>query len=474
MPLHSFSFITFFSIVFVLFWSLPTRLRWIWLLVTSYYFYASWKPAYLVWILLTTVVSYLAGVMMMRQSKNKSFIMGCALLINVSILFLFKYYQFFSISLHTVSGISLPQFKLLLPIGISFYTLQTIGYLLDVYKNKIKPERHLGYFSLFVCFFPLLSAGPIERAGRLLPQLKKPHQFSFQQAASGVQLFSYGLFKKSVLADNLAIVVDRVFGALPEYKGLSLLLAVIFYSWQIYMDFSGYTDMARGIARMIGIDLIENFHLPYLASSIRDFWRRWHISLSSWFRDYIYIPLGGNKKGIARMILSTLVVFGLSGLWHGAATNFIIWGLLHGALISIERIIGRLTIYKSTRVPKAMKILFTYFVVSMLWLFFRLPTIPETLYVLRNMWVGARHFISPFYWMDTLLHLFEFNELEIIIGLTLLSLAVIIELTRYKVSLSSLLARQPAIIRFAFYTLIMFAIIQFRQSMVKDFIYVRF
>jgi len=310
----------------------------VWLLFTGYYFYASWKPAYLGLIILTTVVNFFAGTSIYKSKRHKKRFLLSALLFNISALFFFKYFDFFSFNLNGILQlahwqIQLPQFKLLLPLGISFYTLQVIGYLFDVYQGKLKPERHFGIFALFLCFFPQLTAGPIERGGHLLPQLKKLRSFDYAKATSGVKLFTFGLFKKLVIADNLGLVVDRVFDALPQYKGFSLIITMFFYTWQIYADFSGYTDMARGIARMLGIDLLENFNTPYLATSVRDFWRRWHISFSNWLKDYIYIPLGGNRGAVLKIMSNILIVFLISGLWHGAGWNFVVWGLLHGAWI---------------------------------------------------------------------------------------------------------------------------------------------
>ena len=473
MLLYSFAFVVFFFFVFILFWKLPRKFQWILLLVASYYFYGSWKPAYLGLILLTTAISYFCALAIDKYPTHKKSYFLLALFTNLGSLFVFKYFNFFSLTLEQTTNVILPQFKILLPIGISFYTLQTIGYLIDVYKEKIKPEKHFGYFALFVSFFPQLSAGPIERADQLLPQLKKQQTFNYAQVAEGAKLFLLGLFKKMVLADNFGIIVDRVFTSLPEYKGLSLLLVIVFYTWQIYMDFSGYTDMARGIGKMVGINLMENFNLPYLARSVQDFWRRWHISFSSWLRDYVYFPLGGSRKGLIRTIVNTLIVFTLSGLWHGAAWTFVVWGILHGLGISFERILKQLV---GTRIslPEIVKIFYAYCMISVFWVFFRAPTIQDALYVLRNSVVGIKNFISPDYIFASLNQLFRYNTAEIVITFSLLAVAILFELIQTKLSLIQLINKQPLVIRFAIYTLFLFLIIQLRNAQIKEFIYVQF
>ena len=360
-----------------------------------------------------------------------------------------------------------------MPIGISFYTLQVVGYLLDVYKDNIKPEKHLGRFALFCAFFPQINAGPIERGSTLLPQLKKQHEFKYDQVASGMKLFAFGLFKKMVIADNLGLVVDRVFGSLPEYRGLSLVITILLYTWQIYMDFSGYTDMARGTAQMVGINLMENFNLPYSATSVRDFWRRWHISFSSWLRDYIYYPLGGNRKGIVRTILNTLIVFTISGLWHGAAWTFVAWGVLHGISISLERVINKI-IRSRISVPKLIQVFYAYGMISMFWVFFRATSFQDALYILQNSFIGLKNFFIPSYLWATLDQLFIFDKVEMIITFGVLLIAVFMELIRAQTLFSVTLPKQPALIRLAFYAILIFLIIQFRNSDIKAFIYTKF
>ena len=475
MLLYSFSFFVFFFLVFVLFWKLRKQFQWIILLLASYYFYVSWKPAYLGIIILTTLICYFCAKAIESTKNNKKFYLFLALIFSLGSLFIFQYLDFFSITVNQVFGFSLPQFKILLPLGISFYTLTVIGYMIDVYKGKIKPEKHLGHFALFVSFFPKITAGPIERGANLLPQLKKKFVFDYALVSEGARLFMLGLFKKMVIADNLGIIVDRGFGSLSDYKGLSLILIIFFYSWQIYMDFSGYTDMARGIGKMLGINLMENFNLPYLSSSIQDFWRRWHISFSSWLRDYIYFPLGGNRKGLIRTVINTLIVFTISGLWHGAGWTFIIWGVLHGLGLSFERVLKALYANRLTiKIPNILKIAYAYCLISIFWVFFRSPTINDAIYILRNAPVGLKHFLSPNYLWASLMQLFVFDRIEMIITFGVVLIAILLEIMQRKTSILKIVSKQPMIVRFTIYILVIFMIIQLRNANIPAFIYTQF
>lgn len=333
MSFNSIAFAIFLPIVFLLYWSIPKNKQWILLLISSYYFYMSWNVKYVFLILLTTVVSYACGILLgwTESVKKRRFILGCALFICLGILFLFKYFNFFtstfcgviqvfSIPLHPIT------LNLLLPVGISFYTFQTLSYVIDVYQGKIQPEKHFGIYATFISFFPQLVAGPIERSENLLPQIRREHCFSYEEATYGLRQMLWGFFKKIVIADTLAYYVDMVYDMPYSYNGASLLIVSVFFSFQIYCDFSGYSDIAIGTARLFGIRLMTNFKSPYFSESITEFWRKWHISLSTWFRDYVYIPLGGNRKGKIRKYVNTLITFLLSGLWHGANGTYVFWG----------------------------------------------------------------------------------------------------------------------------------------------------
>ena len=333
MLFNSAAFAVFLPIVFLMYWFFPSKYRWILLLAASYYFYMGWNAKYVLLIFGTTLISYLCGILMERaeHARQKKCILILSCIVILGVLFLFKYCGFFLQNLNFILGkffIQIHPFtgKLLLPVGISFYTFQTLSYMADIYQGKQKAERHFGYYVVFISFFPQLVAGPIERAEHLLPQMKGEHAFSYAKASYGVRQMAIGYFKKIVLADTLAVYVDTVYQNVHAYSGFTLFLTSVFFSFQIYCDFSGYSDIAIGTAKLFDMDLTDNFKSPYFSISIHDFWKRWHISLSSFFRDYIYIPLGGNRCDTVRNSLNLMGTFLLSGLWHGAAWHYIVWG----------------------------------------------------------------------------------------------------------------------------------------------------
>ncbi len=341
---NSISFLIFFPFVTLCYFLIPHKIRWIWLLISSYYFYASWNPKFAILMAVTTIITYLSGIIIEKANeiydKEKSillkkFVVFLSLTACLGILFTFKYFNFFSINLIRVFSwlditINIPQFDLLLPIGISFYTFKSLSYTMDIYRNDIKAERNLGKYALFVSFFPQLLAGPIEKSKDFLCQFSEKQAFDYERVKNGLLLMLWGFFQKLVVADRLAILVNTVYDNPSAYKGFEIIVATIFFSFQIYCDFSSYSDIARGAAQVLGFRSTNNFKQPYFSKSIKEFWRRWHITLSSWFKDYLYFPLGGNKCGKLRNYFNIMVVFLVSGLWHGAGLNYIIWGGLHG------------------------------------------------------------------------------------------------------------------------------------------------
>ena len=342
MLFHSFAYFTFFPCVVALYFAIPPRHRWALLLAASYYFYAAWKPEYLLLIVASTLVDYLVGLGLgrHREPRVRRWLLAASLILNLGLLGVFKYADFFGQSLAGLAralggGRNIPALNLLLPVGISFYTFQTLSYTIDVYRGEREPERHLGRFALYVSFFPQLVAGPIERSTHLLPELRAARPFDLDRVLSGLLLFAWGLFKKLVIADRAAAFVDAVYADPERFQGPTIIVATYLFAFQIYADFSGYSDMAVGSARVMGIELMENFDRPYAARSITDFWRRWHISLSTWFRDYLYIPLGGNRVVPRRRLFNVLVVFVLSGLWHGASWTFVAWKAYHSVLFAL-------------------------------------------------------------------------------------------------------------------------------------------
>ncbi len=469
MLFNSFYFYIFFAIVFLTYWLLPAKYQPLLLLAASYLFYVSAQPAYALLLLASTLVSYTTARLMEHFPQKKKFVLTGAVLIHLGVLGVFKYLHFFALTFN----LQLPAMNLILPLGISFFTFQTIGYLIDVYRGKHKAETNLMTFALFMSFFPVVTAGPIERRTQLLPQLHTAKKLNYGQIVSGAQLFVFGLFKKVVIADNLALVVNHVFDFLPQYKGFSLILTMIFFSWQLYADFSGYTDMARGIGRMLGFELLENFRTPYLASSVQDFWRRWHISLSSWFRDYLYIPLGGSRVSTWRAYLNTGIVFLVCGLWHGASWNFVIWGAIHGFVLMGERFFSQLT-KNRFKLPKIIGQLYTYSVVVTSWIVFRAPTLPDAWYVARQSLSGVRHFISPIYLWASVSQMFKTNLVEIAIAFGCLATIVCLDVLKDRVGLGKIIRTLPRYIRWVVYVLVVTSIVLLQNTHATTFIYVQF
>lgn len=389
MNFNSWQFLIFLPIVVALYWLLPSRFRWIMLLIASYIFYMCWNVWLIFLITFTTAVSYVSGLVMEKYGDRLAIKRACLIITLVAclgVLFFFKYFTFavnLVIDLINLGAAEIPEFafSLILPVGISFYTFQTLSYVIDIYRGRIKAERHLGYYALFVTYFPQLVAGPIERPENLIPQLRQERSFNMDDLAVGLRISVIGFFKKVVIADGVAVFVNAVYNDVASANGLTVLIATVLFAIQIYCDFSGYTDIAIGVARMMGIKLKDNFNQPYLATSIKDFWRRWHISLTSWFTDYVYIPLGGSRCKVWRWAINVLIVFLLSGLWHGAALTFVIWGGIHAVYQIIGRLknigLKKLEEANKIRLPKdnviiiALKRLITFALVCFAWIFFR-------------------------------------------------------------------------------------------------------
>jgi alginate O-acetyltransferase complex protein AlgI len=403
MLFNSLHFLIFFPVVCVAYFALPQRWRWGLLLAASVYFYMSWRAEYIVLLLVSTLFDYWAGLKMGAtpdQARRKRYLV-LSLGANLAILFIFKYFNFFNASVRTLfDGLGLayavPAINLLLPVGISFYTFHAMSYTIDVYRGLKQPERHIGKFLLYILFFPQLVAGPISRPRLLLPQFHQPHYFDPDRVASGLALMAWGFFKKLVIADRLAVIVNNVYNSPTEHSGLTLVLATYSFAFQIYCDFSGYSDIALGAARILGYDLMENFRRPYASTSVAEFWSRWHISLSTWFRDYLYVPLGGNRVPRARWYFNLLFVFLVSGLWHGANWTFVIWGALHGLYLLAEiwtqgprgRLTQRLGLDRHPGWLRALSMLLTFHLVTLAWIFFRANTLGDALYIVGHLFEG--------------------------------------------------------------------------------------
>jgi alginate O-acetyltransferase complex protein AlgI len=395
MVFTTFQFLVFFLVFLPLYWTLGKSWRLRVLLVASYYFYMCSIPGYIAVIIAITLIDFFAG-MRIEEAKSrnaKSLYLILSIVCNFGLLFAFKYAGFFAYVLDTSFGLGVPVLRFILPLGISFHTFQAVSYTVEVYRGRVPAERNLLRYALYVAFFPQMVAGPIERPFNLLPQFHVEKVLSFDDFRYGLRIAMWGVFKKVVVADLLAPVVNNVYVHPREFPGPVLLLATFFFAIQIYCDFSGYSDIAIGIARMMGFRLMVNFRQPYFARSIGEFWHRWHISLSTWFRDYLYIPLGGNRVAVPRYYVNLMIVFVLSGLWHGANWTFVIWGALHGSYLVIgklsqslrDRARAAIGMFAQSGIVGFLRVLTTFSLVTVAWVFFRANTVGDATFVISHL-----------------------------------------------------------------------------------------
>lgn len=393
MIFNSFTFLWIFPIIFFVYYGLIYSLNNVWkragntaLLVISYVLYANWNPAYALLLFGVTAVTYIAAMALEQSHHKRKWIVSAGVLLTLLPLLIFKYYNFICLSLTGLLDavglrFRLPGLNWALPVGISFYTLQALGYLWDVWYGRIKAERNWWDYMLFVSFFPQITSGPISRAGDLLPQIKACRTFDYVKAVEGLKLLVWGMFLKIVLADRLGLYVDSVYDNYAYQSGLSCLMASFAYSFQIYGDFAGYSLMAIGTGRLLGFDLINNFSRPYLSASVTEFWHRWHISLSLWLKDYVYIPLGGSRCGRLKNYRNIFITFLVSGIWHGASWNFVIWGVLHGVFQIVEKIFNLQKCHSADGI-RGLRVVITFLLVNFAWIFFRMPTLGDALNVI--------------------------------------------------------------------------------------------
>jgi D-alanyl-lipoteichoic acid acyltransferase DltB (MBOAT superfamily) len=392
MLFNTLTYFWFFCIVFTVYWFFLNKrykLQNLFLLAASYCFYGWWDARFLILIFISSTADFFIGRAMQNQTitSKRKLLLAICLLFNLGILGFFKYYNFFIESFLAISkslnvNLSVATLKIILPVGVSFYTFQSLSYTIDVYRNKIKPTKDYISFLAFVAFFPQLVAGPIERATHLLPQFLKERKFNIENVKSGFRFILWGLFKKMVIADRLAYFVDHVYNSSANYSGITLVAVAFMFGFQIYCDFSGYSDIAIGSARLLGFDLMQNFRFPYFSKSLQEFWRRWHISLSTWFRDYVYIPLGGNQVSKKRWIFNILITFTLSGLWHGAAATFVIWGFLHGVFLVVESYIKP---ERSGKLRNWLGFAATFSFVNLALIFFRSKSLDQSLEIFSRL-----------------------------------------------------------------------------------------
>lgn len=392
MLFNSIQFALFFLVVTIVFFLIPHRFRWIHLLIASCVFYCAFVPIYILILFFTILIDYIAGIYIEdAQGAKRKLFLTISLVSNLGVLAFFKYYNFFIENVNALiqtMGLQVhevPYLNILLPIGLSFHTFQAMSYVIEVYRGNQKAERHLGLYSLYVLFYPQLVAGPIERPQNVLHQFREEKKFDSTEAVSGLQQMIWGLFKKVVVADQLAIYVNSIYNNWEVNNGFTLLFATYCFAFQIYCDFSGYSDIALGAARVMGYRLMTNFSLPYFSKSVTEFWRRWHMSLSSWLKDYLYISLGGNRLGKWKTYRNLILTMVLGGLWHGASWNFVIWGFLNGIYLSTEKLLGTFKVQTTSFLLRLGQVFVTFHLICLTWVFFRANSFKQAIGILTNM-----------------------------------------------------------------------------------------
>ncbi|UTW63587.1 MBOAT family protein [bacterium SCSIO 12741] len=474
MVFNSANFLLFFGAFFLLYWFVNKRLsvsfRNALILLASYWFYGAWDWRFLGLIVLSSLIDFMLGqrIFQSKSERQRRLLVGTSLMVNLGILGFFKYFHFFVGSfsqLLNAMGVDVPTstLEIILPVGISFYTFQTLSYTLDIYKRKIKPAKDWLSFFAFVAFFPQLVAGPIERASSLLPQFYEKKVFERSNYVSGLRLVLWGFFQKIVIADNFGVLADAIFDSTMEANGLTVLVGTFFFGLQIYADFSGYSSIAIGLSRMLGFQLMTNFQTPYLATSFRDFWQRWHISLSTWFRDYLYIPLGGSRKGLGRTYVNLIITFLLSGLWHGANITFLIWGGMHGVLLAVER---RLAWHRGSVLYAPV----VFGLVMLLWLPFRAKGWSHLSQLLTSLVQFSAYNLSQ---LSEIIAAFSFTRFGVL--LAVLGLTGTVELKLRNSNLDSWLSSTQRSWRWAFYYAVILILLGVGNFSVKpSFIYFQF
>ncbi|NLC67609.1 MAG: MBOAT family protein [Clostridiaceae bacterium] len=488
MLFNSLEYLIFYPVITILYFILPHKARWALLLAGSLYFYMAWKPEYVILMLASISISYITGLKMgsIGQKEKRKKYLYLSLFVNLGLLAAFKYFNFFNESARLLFNrlniqYNVPGLDVLLPMGISFYTFQALSYSIDVYRGRIKPEKHFGIFALYVSFFPQLVAGPIERADRLLPQFYNENKFDYDRVTAGLKIMAGGFFKKVVVADRLGVAVSAIYNSPAEHNSIQFILATVFFAFQIFYDFSGYSDIAIGSAKVMGIDLMKNFDRPYFSKSIAEFWRRWHISLSTWFKDYLYIPLGGNRVSKLRNYFNLFVTFLISGLWHGANWTFLVWGALHGAFSVTGRALSPLKqkaagitrLYKLPSIYNAVRVLFTFSLVSFAWIFFRANTISDALYIVSHLFSDLGK-STNFQYLATSVSSMGLTKFQLTI--TILGIIAIesVHLLERKRDMVEWLSSKPVIIRWGIYSILVTVTFWLAFSETKQFIYFQF
>jgi len=485
MLFNSFTFLIFFPVVVTVYFVIPHRFRWAWLLAASCYFYMAFIPVYILILFFTIGIDYVAGILIENASgpRRKSFLV-MSIIANVGVLAVFKYFNFLNANVNAIAEVfhwpyGIPALDIILPIGLSFHTFQAMSYTIEVYRGNQKAERHLGIYALYVMFFPQLVAGPIERPQNLLPQFYARHVFDYERVTRGLRRMAYGLFMKVVIADRLARYVNPVYNDVGAFEGLTLAVATVFFAFQIYCDFAGYSYIALGAAEVMGFRLMRNFNRPYLSRTISEFWSRWHISLSTWFRDYVYIALGGNRAAKPRWYWNLFITFLLSGLWHGANWTFVIWGALNGFYLIFsmatagmrERMTASTGLAAHPRAHAALKILITFALTCVAWVFFRAASLYDAIHVLTGMITRpAPHQILP-----DLLRAEGITRLEVAYSGALVMGLMLFEVIQRRIDFPRAFEAQPVWVRWpAYYAACMAIWLLGISTEAKAFIYFQF
>lgn len=480
MLFNSLDFLIFFPVVTLIYFLIPHKVRYIWLLICSYYFYMCWNAVYALLLFTSTAITYASGLAIHAAAKNeendperlksKGFV-AISFILNLSILIFFKYADFIIENLNLLFGrfglgFFVPEIDILLPVGISFYIFQALSYTVDAYRGDVKVERNFLKYAVFVSFFPQLVAGPIERSSRLLQQFNERHRFDYDRICKGLMMMVWGFFQKMVIADRVAVFVNQVFNYYNYYSGLEIFIGMLFFAVQIYCDFAGYSNIALGAAQVMGFELMQNFTEPYLARSVADFWKRWHISLTSWFRDYLYIPLGGNRRGKWIKYRNIMIIFLTSGLWHGANWTYVIWGGLNG----IFQVVGAQTLGLRKKIKSAAGIredswswkmlatVITFLLVDFTWIFFRADNIGAAFSMIRQMFSGFR----PWVLIDGSLYSMGLSFIDFWIGLAAIAVLLAVDILHYKkIHIREWIVKQNLWFRWGVYLLAVYSILIF-------------
>lgn len=480
MLFNSIEFLIFFPVVTLLYFLLPHKIRWFLLLVSSCLFYMAFVPKYILILGFTIVIDYCAGIMIDKmKGNNKRIFLIISILANVGILFVFKYFNFFNENVTRVANLlnwnyPISSLSIILPIGLSFHTFQSMSYIIEVYRGKHQPEKHFGIYALYVMYYPQLVAGPIERPQNMLWQFHTEHKFDSKRTVDGLKLMAWGFFKKLVIADNLALVVNAAYKSPDAISGLSLVLATYFFAFQIYCDFSGYTDIARGASRIMGIELMKNFNLPYFSKSISEFWRRWHISLSSWFTDYVYISLGGNRCAKWKWHRNLMIVFLLSGLWHGAAWTYVIWGGLNGFYLVFalwtkglrEKITHTIKLDIFPNIQNAVKVIISFNLICFSWIFFRATSFTSARFIIMKIFTDFSLNIN--------LGAVGITRYQVVLCICVITFLLLVQLIQRSKRLSDEIAKKPIVLRWGLYYTGLVLFIIFGVFTTSSFIYFQF